>query len=105
MEIDVCVSEEWKPHAKPASRLADQDAEVCPADGIKSWDPAVSRGCSYVGHEICRYALKFARVHKCVLIVVAPKVGVKTVGKFTYLDIDIQETNENLTGLNFCASF
>lgn len=55
--------------------------EVYPADDIKSWDPAVSRGCLYVGHKTCRYVLKFARVHKCVLIVVALKVGVNTVAK------------------------
>lgn len=65
---------------KTCSRLADLDAEVYPADDVKSWDPAVSRGCLYVGHKTCRYVLKFAR-DISVLIVVAPKVGVNTVAK------------------------
>ena len=46
---------------KACSRMADLDAEVYPADDVKSWDPAVSRGYLYVGHKTCRYVLKFAR--------------------------------------------
>lgn len=69
------------PQCKACSRLAYLDVEVYPADDIKSWDPAVSRGCLYVGHKTCRYILKFARVHKCVWIVVGLKMGVNTVAK------------------------